>query len=88
MDLFTFMKQNLNRPIDIYETMQRTTIEILGLLAFGYQFGVRLFVFYGYSYFIIFIFIIFIDHSNYALVFTIRGNSSSYRNLQIHFRNR
>ena len=25
MDLFTFMKPNLGRPIDIFETMQRTT---------------------------------------------------------------
>ncbi|RIA91638.1 cytochrome P450 [Glomus cerebriforme] len=39
MDLFSFIQQNLNRPIDIFEVMQRTTIEVLGKLAFGYKFG-------------------------------------------------
>ncbi|EXX68538.1 cytochrome P450 [Rhizophagus irregularis DAOM 181602=DAOM 197198] len=39
MDLFSFIQQNLNRPIDIFEVMQRTTIEVLGKLAFGYRFG-------------------------------------------------
>ncbi|CAG8743171.1 11438_t:CDS:2, partial [Funneliformis caledonium] len=37
-ELFNFTQQNLNRPIDIFEIMQRTTIEVLGNLAFGYQF--------------------------------------------------
>jgi hypothetical protein len=41
MDLYSFMQQNLNRPVDIFEIMQRATIEVLGKLAFGYQFGVR-----------------------------------------------
>uniref|UniRef100_A0A1D1YE05 Cytochrome P450 4F22 n=1 Tax=Anthurium amnicola TaxID=1678845 RepID=A0A1D1YE05_9ARAE len=39
MDFFSFMQQNLNQPIDIFEVMQRITIEVLGKLAFGYQFG-------------------------------------------------
>ena len=57
MDLFTFMKQNLNRPIDIFETMQRITIEVLGKLAFGYKFGVRMnirnlfFIYLFYNYY-------------------------------------
>ncbi|CAI2177310.1 11164_t:CDS:10 [Funneliformis geosporum] len=38
-ELFNFMKQDLGRPIDIFETMQRITIEVLGKLAFGYRFG-------------------------------------------------
>ncbi|CAG8721864.1 6756_t:CDS:2, partial [Funneliformis mosseae] len=37
-ELFNFTRQNLNIPIDIFEIMQRTTIEMLGNLAFGYQF--------------------------------------------------
>jgi hypothetical protein len=41
MDLFAFMKPKLNRPIDVYETMQRVTIEALGKLGFGHKFGVR-----------------------------------------------
>ncbi|CAI2187348.1 519_t:CDS:2, partial [Funneliformis geosporum] len=41
-ELFNFMQQNLNRPVDIFEIMQRTTIELLGKLAFGYQFGAML----------------------------------------------
>ncbi|GBB91122.1 hypothetical protein RclHR1_18250004 [Rhizophagus clarus] len=39
LDLFSFIQQNLNRPIDVFEVMQRTTIEVLGKLAFGYKFG-------------------------------------------------
>ncbi|CAB4411849.1 unnamed protein product [Rhizophagus irregularis] len=39
MDLFAFMKPKLNRPIDVYETMQRVTIEALGKLGFGHKFG-------------------------------------------------
>ncbi|RIA87775.1 cytochrome P450 [Glomus cerebriforme] len=39
MELFAFMQQNLNRPINVFEVMQRTTIEVLGKLAFGYKFG-------------------------------------------------
>jgi hypothetical protein len=35
------MKPNLNRPIDIIETMRRISIEALGKFAFGYKFGVR-----------------------------------------------
>jgi hypothetical protein len=42
MDLFTFMQQNLNQPIDAFELMQRVTIEVLGKLAFGYRFGVSM----------------------------------------------
>ena len=41
LDLISFIQQNLNRPIDVFETMQRTTIEVIGKLAFGYKFGVR-----------------------------------------------
>jgi hypothetical protein len=41
LDLISFIQQNLNRPIDVFEIMQRTTIEVLGKLAFGYKFGVR-----------------------------------------------
>ena len=40
MELFNFMKQYLNRPIDVFETMQRVTVEVLGKLAFGHKFGV------------------------------------------------
>ncbi|EXX68026.1 Dit2p [Rhizophagus irregularis DAOM 197198w] len=39
LDLISFIQQNLNRPIDVFEIMQRTTIEVLGKLAFGYKFG-------------------------------------------------
>ncbi|CAB4438119.1 unnamed protein product [Rhizophagus irregularis] len=39
MDLFTFMNPNLNRPINIIETMRRISIEALGKFAFGYKFG-------------------------------------------------
>ncbi|GET01449.1 cytochrome P450 [Rhizophagus clarus] len=39
LELFSYTQRNLDLPIDIYETMQRTTIEILGKLAFGYKFG-------------------------------------------------
>lgn len=46
MDLFSFIQQNLNRPIDIFEVMQRTTIEVLGKLAFGYRFGVNIKIYY------------------------------------------
>jgi hypothetical protein len=42
LDLISFIQQNLNRPIDVFEIMQRTTIEVLGKLAFGYKFGVSL----------------------------------------------
>ncbi|CAG8748005.1 12220_t:CDS:2, partial [Funneliformis caledonium] len=38
-ELFNFMQHNLSRPIDIFEIMQRTTVEVLGKLAFGYRFG-------------------------------------------------
>lgn len=46
MDLYSFIQQNLNRPIDIFEVMQRTTIEVLGKLAFGYRFGVNIKIYY------------------------------------------
>ncbi|POG74196.1 cytochrome P450 [Rhizophagus irregularis DAOM 181602=DAOM 197198] len=39
MDLFTFMNPNLNRPINIIESMRRISIEALGKFAFGYKFG-------------------------------------------------
>ncbi|GBB99562.1 hypothetical protein RclHR1_03560017 [Rhizophagus clarus] len=39
MNLFSFMQKNLDRPIDVFEVMQRITIEVLGELAFGYKFG-------------------------------------------------
>ncbi|RGB40446.1 cytochrome P450 [Rhizophagus diaphanus] len=38
LDLISFIQQNLNRPIDVFEIMQRTKIEVLGKLAFGYKF--------------------------------------------------
>jgi hypothetical protein len=38
--LFSLMDYNLNSPINIYDMMQRTTIEILGQVAFAYKFGV------------------------------------------------
>ena len=41
-ELFSFMQQNLGQQIDIFEVMQRTTIEVLGKLAFGYKFGVSM----------------------------------------------
>ncbi|CAI2163633.1 12426_t:CDS:2 [Funneliformis geosporum] len=37
--LFNLMDYNLNKPINIYDMMQRTTIEILGQVAFAYEFG-------------------------------------------------
>ncbi|CAG8705103.1 998_t:CDS:10, partial [Rhizophagus irregularis] len=37
--LFNLMDYNLNIPINIYDMMQRTTIEILGQVAFAYKFG-------------------------------------------------
>ena len=40
MDLFALMQKKLNQPVDIFETMQRSTIEVLGKLAFGHKFGV------------------------------------------------
>ncbi|GBB89435.1 hypothetical protein RclHR1_16100002 [Rhizophagus clarus] len=39
MDLFAYMDKNLHRPIEIFTLFQRITIEILGKMAFGYQFG-------------------------------------------------
>jgi hypothetical protein len=42
MDLFSFMQKNLNLPIDVYEVMQRITIEVLGIVAFEHKFGVRM----------------------------------------------
>lgn len=53
MDLFNFMQPNLNQPIDVYETIQRPVLEVLGKLAFGYKFGVR--IFYTVIFFIIII---------------------------------
>ena len=43
-ELFNFIQPNLNKPIDIYETIQRPVLDVLGKLAFGYKFGVRIFV--------------------------------------------
>ncbi|CAG8492785.1 7324_t:CDS:2 [Funneliformis caledonium] len=37
--LFNLMDYNLDKPINIYDMMQRTTIEILGQVAFAYEFG-------------------------------------------------
>ncbi|CAG8580097.1 577_t:CDS:10 [Funneliformis mosseae] len=42
-DLFNLMQHNLSRPIDIFEIMQRITVEVLGQLAFGYRFGAKSF---------------------------------------------
>ncbi|RIA81867.1 cytochrome P450 [Glomus cerebriforme] len=39
LELFILMQRNLNDQIDIFAMLQRITIEILGKLAFGYQFG-------------------------------------------------
>ena len=58
MDLFDFMKSHLNQPIDIFETIQRPTIDVLGKLVFGHKFGVRYFL---YRCIVSFIFIIIID---------------------------
>jgi cytochrome P450 len=47
MELFSFMKKNLNlneQPIDVFTLFQRITIEILGKMAFGHQFGVSSFI--------------------------------------------
>ncbi|GES79101.1 cytochrome P450 [Rhizophagus clarus] len=37
--LFDLMDYNVENPINIYDMMQRTTIEILGQVAFAYKFG-------------------------------------------------
>jgi hypothetical protein len=42
LELLDFMKNNLDRPINAYKSMQRITIEILGKLAFGHKFGVSM----------------------------------------------
>lgn len=51
MELFTFMGKNLSGPIDIFILFQRITIEILGKMAFGYQFGVSLIFFFFCQFF-------------------------------------
>ena len=75
MDLFTFMQQNLNHPIDVYETMQRITIEVLGKLAFGYHLGVSI------SNIITVLLLVHLTKKTFILVFRIRGNSSYNKGL-------
>ena len=43
IDLFNFMQPHLNQPINVYETIQRPILDVLGKLAFGYKFGVTIF---------------------------------------------
>ncbi len=38
--LFKLMDNNLNKPVNVYDMMQRVTMEILGQVAFAYEFGV------------------------------------------------
>ncbi|CAG8643640.1 6225_t:CDS:2 [Funneliformis caledonium] len=38
---FDFIQQHSSGHIDLFELMQRTTIEVFGKLAFGYQFGAK-----------------------------------------------
>ena len=73
MDLFTFMQQNLTRPIDIFQTMQRTTIEVFGKLAFGYHLGVSI------SNIITVLLLVNLTKKTFFLVFRIRRNSSYYK---------
>ena len=75
MDLFTFMQQNLNKPIDTFELMQRITIEVLGKLAFGYRFGVSMGnIFLDRSFYSLF------NKKYFRLVFRF-GSSSYYKHL-------
>ena len=52
MDLFSFMQPNLDKPIDIFEVMQRITIEVLGKLAFGYKCGVSMWILFYLCYYL------------------------------------
>ena len=45
LKLFKLMDCDLKNTINIYDMMQRTTVEILGQVAFGHQFGVDLSLF-------------------------------------------
>ena len=39
---FEYLKNEIYQPVDIYEILQRLTIEVLGQVAFGYSFGVSI----------------------------------------------
>ena len=40
IDLINLLNKLVDQPIDIYNMMQRTTIQVLGKVAFGYDFKV------------------------------------------------
>lgn len=42
LDAFRYLRKEIHKPVNIYELLQRITIEVLGQLAFGYSFGVRI----------------------------------------------
>jgi len=39
LEAFRYLRKEIYQPVDIYELLQRITIEVLGQLAFGYSFG-------------------------------------------------
>ncbi|GBB96425.1 hypothetical protein RclHR1_02750017 [Rhizophagus clarus] len=39
LDAFRYLRKEIHEPVNIYELLQRITIEVLGQLAFGYSFG-------------------------------------------------
>ena len=43
LEAFRYLRKEIHKPVDIYELLQRVTTEVLGQVAFGYSFGVRIF---------------------------------------------
>jgi hypothetical protein len=41
LDTFQYLHNEIHNKVDIYETLQRITIEVLGRVAFGYSFKVK-----------------------------------------------
>ncbi|RIA80803.1 cytochrome P450 [Glomus cerebriforme] len=39
LNTFRYLQNDIHKPVDIYELLQRITIEVLGQVAFGYSFG-------------------------------------------------
>ena len=40
LEAFQYLRNKIHKQVDIYELLQRITIEVLGQVAFGYSFGV------------------------------------------------
>ena len=44
LESFQYLRNEIHNQVDIYETLQRITIEVLGQVAFGYSFKVENFI--------------------------------------------